>query len=132
MIDTESDNMADTVLSQGGTSVSSHVQYEYKTHDYGRRYASAIGVQRCSNLVRANVLPAGTQDFDMVNAMTYLVVQAMNKLELPQWLPMRELPHWRHYADHTARLRVEMQANLGPSEEGHSVRRSREHCSRDR
>ena len=112
VIDTESDNMADMVLPQGGTSVSSHVQHEYKTHDYGRRYASAIGVQRCSNLVRA---PAGTQDFDMVNAMTNLVVQAMDKLELSQWLPMRELPHWRHYADRTARLRVEMQADLGPS-----------------
>ena len=51
----------------------------------------------------------------MVNTMTNLVVQAMNKLEPTQWLPMRELPHWRHYADHTARLRVEMQGNLGPS-----------------
>ena len=30
VLDTESDNMADTVLSQGGTSVSSQVQYEYK------------------------------------------------------------------------------------------------------
>ena len=108
VIDTESDIMADMVLSQGGTSVSSHVQYEHKTHDHGRRYASAISVQ-------PGVLPAGTQDVDMVNAMTNLVVQAMDKLELPQWLSVRELPHWRQYADHTNRLRVEMQANLGPS-----------------
>ena len=51
----------------------------------------------------------------MVDKMTNLVVQAMTKLELPQWLPMRDLLHWRHYADHTARLRVQMQAHLGPS-----------------
>ena len=114
VIHTKSDNMADMVLSQGGTSVSSHVQYDSKTHDYGQRCASATGVQRCSNLVRANVLPARTQDFDKVNATTKLVVQAMDKLELPQWLLTKEL-HWRHCADHTARLRVEMQANLGPS-----------------
>ena len=123
VIDTESDNMADMVPSQGATSVSSHVQYGYKTHDYGRR----------CNLVRANVLPSGTQDFDMVNAMTNLVVQAMDKLELPQWLPTRELPHWRHYADHTARLRVEMQANLGPSAKRVILSVAHgEHCSTDR
>ena len=114
-IDTESDNMADMVLSHRGTSVSNQVQYEYKTHDHGRRFSSAIGVQRCSNLVRANVLPAGTQDFDTVNAMTNLVVQATSKLELPQWLPMRELPHWRHCADRTARLRLQVQDHLGPN-----------------
>ena len=79
--------MADTVLSQ----VSSQVQYEYKSHDYGRRYSTAIGVQRCSNLMRANILPAGTQDFDMVNAMTNLDVQAMSRTDLPHWLPMRSL-----------------------------------------
>ena len=39
-------------------------------------YSTAFGVQRCSTLMRANVLrPAGTQDFDMVNAMTNLVVR---------------------------------------------------------
>ena len=80
---TETDTLADMVLSQGGPSISSQVQYDFKTHNYGRRYSSAIGVQRCSNLIRSIVLPAGTQNFDMVNAMTNLVVQAMNKLELP-------------------------------------------------
>ena len=103
--------MADTVLSHGGTSVSSQVQYEYKSHDYGRRYSTAIGVQRCSNLMRANILPAGTQDFDMVNAMTNLVVQAMSRMDLP----MRSLPHWRHYADNTAAVRARMQTHLGPN-----------------
>ena len=78
--DTETDTMADMVLSHGGTSISSQMQDDYKTHNYGRRYSSAIGVQRCSNLIRSMVLPAGTQDFDRVNAMTNLVVQAMNKL----------------------------------------------------
>ena len=94
---------------------SSQVQYDYKTHSYGRRHSSAIGVQRCSNLIRSMVLPAGTQHFDMVNAMTNLVVQAMNKLELPTWLPMRELRHWRHYAEHTAGMREQMQAQIGVS-----------------
>ena len=74
MTDTETNTMADMVFSPGGTSISSQVQYDYKTHNYGRRYSSAIGVQRCSNLIRSIVLPAGTQDFDMVNAMTNLVV----------------------------------------------------------
>ena len=64
--DTETDTTADMVLSQ--------VQYDHKTHNYGRQYSSAIGVQRCSNLVRSKVLPAGTQDFDMMNAMTNLVL----------------------------------------------------------
>ena len=44
---TESDNKADMVLSQGGTSITSVVRYQHKSHDYGRRYSSAIGVQRC-------------------------------------------------------------------------------------
>ena len=112
VLDTESDNMADKVLSQGGTSVSSQVQYEYKSHDYGQRYSTAIGVQRCSNLMRANILPAGTQDFDMVNAMTNLVIQAMSRMDLPHWLPMRSLPHWRHYADNTTAVRAQMQTHL--------------------
>ena len=110
--DTESDNMADMALSQGGTCISSLVQYDYKTHGYWRRYSSAIGVPRCSNLLRANVLPAGTQDFDVVNAMTNLVVHAMHKLDLPQWSPMRKLCHWRHHAEHTG-LRAQMQAHMG-------------------
>ena len=111
VLDTQSDNMADTVLSQGGTSVSSQVRYEYKSHDYGRRYSTAIGVQRCSNLMRANMLPAGTQDFDMVNAVTNLVVQAMSRMDLPHWLPMRSLPHWRRYADNTTAVQTHLGAN---------------------
>ena len=111
VLDTKSDNMADTVLSQGGTSVSSQVQYEYKSHDYGRRHSTAIGVQRCSNLMRATILPAGAQDFDMVNAMTNLVVQAMSRMDLPQWLPIRSLPHWRHHADNTAAVHAQMQTH---------------------
>ena len=35
------------------------MQYEYKTHNYGRRYASAIGVQRCSSSERVASLDAG-------------------------------------------------------------------------
>ena len=31
------------------------------------------------------------------------------------WLPMRELCHWRHHAEHTAGLRELMQAHIGLS-----------------
>ena len=81
--ETESDNMADVVLSQGGTSITSVVRYQYKTPGYGRRYSSP------------------------------LVVQAMQKLDWPEWLPLKELCHWTHYADHTTELRDKMQAHLG-------------------
>ena len=79
----ETDNMADLVLSQGGTTISNLVRYQYKVGNLRRRYSSPLGVQRCSNLVRAHVLPAATQDLDMVNAMTNLVVQAVRKMHLP-------------------------------------------------
>ena len=39
------------------------------------------------------------QDFDMVNAMTNLVVQAVRKMDLPYWLPKRDLSSWSDYAD---------------------------------
>ena len=51
VLDMESDNMADTVLSQGGTSVSSQVQYEYKSHDYGRRVLDSY---RCAALQQSD------------------------------------------------------------------------------
>ena len=47
--------------------------------------------------------------------MANLVVQAMNELELPTWLPIWELRRWRHYADHTAWMREQMQAQIGVS-----------------
>ena len=37
----------------------------------------------------------------------------MNKLELPTWLPMKKLRHWRHYAEHTPGVREQMQAQFG-------------------
>ena len=36
----------------------------------------------------------------MVNAMTNLVVQALRKMDLPSWLPLRELSSWSDNADH--------------------------------
>ena len=36
----------------------------------------------------------------MVNAMTNLVVQAVRKMDLSSWLPLRELSSWSDYADH--------------------------------
>ena len=105
--------MADLVLSQGGTSITSVVRYQYKTQRYGRRYSSLMEVQRCSNLIQVHVLPVGTQDFDMVCAMTNLVVQAMRQLDLLEWLLLKGLSHWSHYADHTTELREKMQVHLG-------------------
>ena len=41
----------------------------------------------------------------MVNAMTTLVVQAVRKIYLTSWLPLRELSSWSDYADHTTAIR---------------------------
>ena len=78
----ETDSMADLVLPQAGTTIANLVRYQYKVGNFGRRYSSPPGAQRCSNLVRARVLPPATEDFDMVNAMTNLVVQAVRKMDL--------------------------------------------------
>ena len=74
-------------------------RYQYKVGNLGRRYSSPLVAQRCSNLVRAHVLPPATGDFDLVNAVTNPVVQAVRKLYLPFWLPLRELGSWSDYAD---------------------------------
>ena len=95
----ETDNMADLVLSQGGTTIANLLRYQNKVGNLGRRYSSPLGAQRCSNLVRAHVLPPATEDFDKVNAMTSLVVRAVRKMDLPSRLPLRELGSWSDYAD---------------------------------
>ena len=64
----ETDNMADLVLSQGGTTIANLVRYKNKVGNLGRRYSSPLAAQRCSKMVRARVLPSATEDFDMVNA----------------------------------------------------------------
>ena len=64
------------------TTIANLVRYQYKVGSLGRQYSSPLGAQRCSNLVRANVLPPAVEDFDMVNAMTNLVVQAVRKMPL--------------------------------------------------
>ena len=109
----ETDNMADLVLSQGGTTIANLVRYPCKVGSLGRRYSSLLGAQRCSNLARAQVLPPATGDFDMVNAMTNLVVQAVRKMDLPSWLPLRELSSWSNFADHTTAIRGRLQGFLG-------------------
>ena len=65
-------------------------------------------MQRCSNLVRAQVLPAATDDFDMVNAMTNLVVQAVRKLGLHLWLPLRDMGRQSDHAQRTTVVREEL------------------------
>ena len=105
--------MADLVLSQGGTTIANLVRYQYQVGNLGRRYSSPLGAQRCSNLVRARVLPPAAEDFDMVNAMTNLVVQAVRKMDFSSWLPLRELSSWSDYADHTMAIRGRLQGFLG-------------------
>ena len=45
--------------------------------------------------------------------MTNLVVQAVGKMDLPSWLPLRELSSWSDYADHTTATRGRLQGFLG-------------------
>ena len=96
----ETDNMADLVL-QGGTTITNLVRYQYKVGNNGRWYSSPLGAQRCSNLVRAHVLPPATEDFDMVNAMTSLVVQAVRKTDLAAVTQVEQLVRQRrpHHGD---------------------------------
>ena len=54
-----------------------------------------MGVQRCSIVIRSHVLLRDKEDFDNVNA-TNPVVQAVDKLHLPEWTPTRELTNWRY------------------------------------
>ena len=53
----ETDNMADLALSQGGTTIANLVRHQFHFGNLGRRHSSPLGVQRCSNLVRARALP---------------------------------------------------------------------------
>ena len=78
----ETDDVAHLVLSQGGTTIANLVRYQHKVGNLGRHYSSPLGAQRCSNLVRAHVPPPATEEFDMVNAMTNLVAQAVRKMDL--------------------------------------------------
>ena len=107
----ETDNMADFVLSQGGTTIANLVRYQQEVGNLGRRYSSPLGAQRCSNLVRAHVLPP-SENFDIENAMTNLVVQAVRTMDLRSWLPSRELSSWSHCADHTTAIRGRLQGFL--------------------
>ena len=109
----ETDNVADLVLSQGGTTIANLVRYQFNVGNLGRRYLSPLGAQRCSNLVRAHVLPPATEDFDMVNAMTNLVVQVVRKMDLPSWLPSCALSSWSDHADHTKAIRGRLQGFPG-------------------
>ena len=108
----ETDNMATLVVSLGGTTLANLVRYQYKVGKVGRRYSSPLGAQRCSNRVRAHMLPPATWDFDMVDAMTNPVVQAVRKTELPSWLPLRELSSWSDHANHTNAIRGRLQGFL--------------------
>ena len=49
----------------------------------------------------------------MVNAVTNLVVQAVRKLDLSSWLPLRELGSRTDNADHTTATRGRLQGFLG-------------------
>ena len=47
----ETGNIADLELPQRGSTVSEDVYQEHKHQPHGRRYASAMGVQRCSKII---------------------------------------------------------------------------------
>ena len=89
------------------------VRYQFLVGNHGHRYSSPLGAQRCSNLVRAHVPLFVIEDFDTVNAMTNLVVQDVRKMDLPSWLPLRELSSWFDDADHTTAIRGRLQDFLG-------------------
>ena len=105
----EMDNMADLVLSQGGTTIANLVRYQCKVGNDAHRCLSPLRAQRCSNLVPAYVLPPATEDFDTVNATMNLVVQAVRKVDLPSWLPFRELSSWSDHAEHIMAIRGRLQ-----------------------
>ena len=49
-----------------------------------------------------------------MNAMTNLLVQAVRKMDLSSWLPLREFSSWSDYADHTTAIRGRLQGFLDP------------------
>ena len=57
--------------------------------------------------------PPATGDFDLVFAMANLAVQVARKMDLPSWLPSRELSSWTDYADHTTAISGRLQGFLG-------------------
>ena len=59
------------------------------------------------------MLLVATQDFDVVNAMSNLVVPAVRRLDVPQCLPLRNLSHWSHCVERTAQVLDQLQAHLG-------------------
>ena len=99
------------VLSQGGTTIANLARYQCEVgENLGRQYSSPLGAKRCSNLVRAHELPPAAEDFDMV--------KAVRKMDLPSWLPLRELSSWSDYADHTTAIRGRLQGFLGAKTKG--------------
>ena len=86
----ETDNMADLVLSQGRTTTAKLVRYQCEVGNHGHRHPPPLGAQRCSNVVRDHALPSASEDFDTVNVMTNLLVQAVRKMDLSSWLPLRD------------------------------------------
>ena len=78
----------DLVLSQGGTTSANFVRYQFQG------VTSVVGIRHHSEQSATWFEPMCCllQDyFDVVNAMTNLVVQAVRKMDLPSWLPFREL-----------------------------------------
>ena len=64
----------------------------------------------------------------MVNAMTNLVVQAVRKMDLPSWLPLRELSSWSDYGDHTTAIRGRFAGFFWHEDEGRHPRRRPREC----
>ena len=83
----------DLVLSQGGTRSRTSCVTSFRSATSVFVTYGGTALQQPGS---AHALPPATEDFDMVNAMTNLVVQAVRKMDRSSWLPLRG----SDYADH--------------------------------
>ena len=65
-----------------------------------------------------------------ISTLASLVVQAVRKMDLPSWLPLRELSSWSDHAEHTTATRGRLQGFLREDEGRHPRRRPRESRNR--
>ena len=106
----ETDNMADLVLSQGGTTIANLVRYQHKVGNLGRHYSSPLGAQRSSNLVRAHVLRYRCRHGERHDESR----GAGRAQDGPHLLAaVTRFSSWSDYADHTTAIRGLLQGFLG-------------------
>ena len=64
-------------------------------------------------LACAFLLPPGTHDWEMENAMTTLVKQKIRMLQLPSWMPYGTIPSWLECAENTRATRAKLERHVG-------------------